>query len=232
MTKVIDFNQPSTALTVGADLADTSMSLAQRLRVCAVVDNPSCEQAVLDRQAIGDAIKKVEAFFEPLVAMAYKLHHTLCDRRSEILEPLKRVDAMKRSAITDYNARREQEREAEERQRADQQRRADQDRAASEAAALEQAGDHDLAAAVLEESIAAPLPVVVLPSTKTQVAGLKLKRSYQWRYVGNDPARAGRLIPREYMTVDEKKIGAYARSMKGTGSIPGIEFFHVDEPVR
>jgi hypothetical protein len=32
-------------------------------------------------------------------------------------------------------------------------------------------------------------------------------------------------IPRDYMMPDEKKIGAYARSMKSKASMPGVEFY-------
>jgi hypothetical protein len=36
-----------------------------------------------------------------------------------------------------------------------------------------------------------------------------------------------KLIPKEYLMIDEKKIASYAKAMKGTGTIPGIRFFDV-----
>ena len=99
-----------------------------------------------------------------------------------------------------------------------------------------------MAAAVLAEAIAAPAPVVVLPDATKAVDGLKFVRRWLWRYAGGPAdlkqtppavlARTMQLIPREYLCVDEKKVGAIARSSKGTIKIPGIEIYFVDEPVR
>ena len=45
-------------------------------------------------------------------------------------------------------------------------------------------------------------------------------------------ARTMKLLPREFLIPDEKKIGAYARSMKGSGAIPGVDIYYVDDPTR
>jgi hypothetical protein len=45
-------------------------------------------------------------------------------------------------------------------------------------------------------------------------------------------ARTLAIIPRDFCCVDDVKLGAYARAMKGSGTVPGIEFYHVDDPVR
>jgi len=158
--KVLDFNDATSVATVGSDLADTSMSLAQRLRVCTITDEASLQQAVDDRQLIADALIRIGNYFDPLIAMAHKLHKTLCDRRSEVSEPLRRVDTVKRAAISDYKAAEDRRRQQQEQDAADRQRKDDQDRAAAAAAALEQSGEHAMAATVLAEAIAAPPPVV------------------------------------------------------------------------
>jgi len=44
--------------------------------------------------------------------------------------------------------------------------------------------------------------------------------------------RAIAKLPIEFLTADEKKIGAYVRSMKGSGAIPGVDIFYIDEPNR
>ena len=99
-----------------------------------------------------------------------------------------------------------------------------------------------MAAAVMDEAIAAPMPIAVLPDVTRQVEGLKFTRRWLWRYAGGPkeiektPAaivtRAMELTPREFLRHDDKKIGAYVRAMKGTGKIPGIEIYYVDDPVR
>jgi hypothetical protein len=240
--KVIDFNSPEAVASVGSDLADTSMSLAQRLRVCIVTDSDSLQQAVDDRQSIASALTTIENYFGPLIAMAHKLHKALCDRRSEISEPLKRVDAMKRAAISEYKDAEDRRRQQQEREESERQRREEHDRATAAAASLEQSGEHALAQSVIAEAIAAPMPVVVLPDTTKSVDGLKFRRRYLWRFAGGPkdvkqtpPATVARtmaIIPRDFLTLDDIKLGAYARAMKGSATVPGIEFFHVDDPVR
>jgi hypothetical protein len=54
---------------------------------------------------------------------------------------------------------------------------------------------------------------------KVAAAGTRIVRPWKFRIV--DPA----LIPREYLAVDEVKIGAYVRAMKESASIPGVETF-------
>jgi hypothetical protein len=223
---VVDFNQPHTARGIGGELAADTTALVTRVGVVAVTDRASLEQAVLDRQAIGASVKRVQAFFEPFKSSAYKLHRMLCDRENEILGPLLRLDQAMRDGIAGFKAAEDRARDQREREERDRRRREEEDRAALEAAALEAAGDHALAAAVVDEAIAAPAPVVVLPDATKGVDGLKFTRRWLWR-----PANAA-LVPREFLCLDEKKIGAYARAMKGSGAIAGIEIYFVDDPVR
>lgn len=241
--KVLDFNQPDTAKAVGRELEANTQSLVLRLDANHQITSlAALEQAVTDRQMIGDAIKRVEEFFAPFKKMAYDLHKALCNRETEILTPLKRVDHTKRLAISTYKEEQDRIREARERELSEQQRIEQQNRAAAEAAALESSGEHEMAAAVMEEAISATMPIAVLPDATRQVDGLKFTRRWGWKYAGgpkeikqtppNVVARTMQLIPREFLCVDEKKVGAYVRSMKGSASIPGIDVFFVDDPVR
>lgn len=238
----IDVNQPESVKGVGAELAATTQSLAVRLAGSAITDLASLGQAVSDRQLIGESVKRVQEFFTPFKAMAHKLHKALCDRENEILGPLLRLDAEKRTAISAFKDEQDRARQARERALVDQQRRENETRAAHEAALLEASGDREMAAAVLADAIAAPAPVVVLADETEDVEGLQFTRRWLWRYAGGPKdikqtppqvlARTLQLIPREFLCVDEKKVGAYVRSMKNSGRIPGLEIYYVDDPVR
>jgi len=223
---VLDFNKPETATAVGGELEATAHALAERLTTTAITDLASLEQAVLDRQAIGEAAKRVETFFEPFISSAHKLHKMLCDRKNAILGPLLRLDVAKRTAITDYKWQEDRRRQLREQEIAAQRRRDSEASAASEAAHLESAGEHALAAAVVNEAIAAPAPVVVLPDVTKTVPDLKFRREWKWR------VRNAALVPRDYLCIDEKKVGGYTRSMKGSGAIPGIDIYFEDVPIR
>lgn len=226
----------------GTELQTTAQSLAQRLGTLTLDTRADLEQAVIDRQEIGAQIRRVEQFFEPLKAVTHNAHATICAREREILAPLRALDAARRTAITAFKERDDRERRERERELAEQQQRDQQSRAATEAAALEAQGHHEVAAAVLAEALDAPLPSVALSSATKDVAGLKFRKRYLWRYAGgpNDPsttpgdviARTLAVIPREFVIVDETRLGQYARAMKGAGKVAGIEFYSVDEPVR
>lgn len=241
--RALDFNQPDSAKRVGTELAATSVSLVATLKLTTAIDSTAAlEQFVIDRQQLGDAIKRVLAFFGPLKGMAHELHSALCSREREILAPLQQLDDLKRRAIAEYKAQCDRERQQREREEAELRRREEQDRAAAEAAQLEAAGEVEMAAAVIAEAIAAPPPVVALPDETKSVDGLKFRRRWLWRYAGGPKeiadtpplvfARALAQLPIAYHCVDEKKIGAVVRSSKGTIEIPGIEVYYVDEPVR
>jgi hypothetical protein len=206
----------------------------------AVVDTASLEQATELRAAIGAMEKEAEAYFEPEKKRFYGWWKAACARENAVRDPLKRLDTKIKTAISDYLTEQTRQREARERELAETQRKLDHDRALAEAAALATCGDHALAEAVVAEAIAAPMPVVVLKDeTKSIVSTV---RRWYWRFSGGPKditqtppkilVRSLNLIPREFLCVDEKKVGAYVRSMKSSAVIPGIDVFYVDEPVR
>lgn len=216
---------------LGGELETQTRAVVAKLAGIVIADQAACQQAVLDRQDIGARIKAVEAFFEPFKSAAYKLWKSLCARENDIVKPLQALDGQLRSGIQRFTDEQERLRRAEEQRIADERQQEEQARQLAAAAALEQQGETALAQVIVEEAIAAPAPVVVLPSVTQQVQGLKLREEWKWRYSG-DQARAMALIPREYLCVDEKKVGAYVRAMKGTARIPGIEVYCDKVPVR
>jgi hypothetical protein len=75
---------------------------------------------------------------------------------------------------------------------------------------------------VIEQAVAAPAPVVVIPKTIPKQEGISTRKTWKFRIV--DTAK----IPREYMTVDEVKIGQIVRAMKELSNIPGVEVYAED----
>lgn len=197
-----------------------------------VIDVASCQDAANLRKVLGEKIKTVETRLAPAKSWAHKLHAWFCDLERDAIGPLRQLDAFEQSSISEFNAAQRRVREAEERRIAEAQQREAQDRAAAEAAHFESAGQHEMAEAVVAEAIAAPAPVVVLPTLAQQVTGLKFRRTWKWRFSGNNEARAMTLIPREYLCVDEKRLNKYATAMREAAKVPGIEFFYEDVPVR
>lgn len=223
---------PDQARTIGAELEQANALVVAKLANVKIATQADCQQAVIDRQELSERTKIVQAFFAPFKNMAHQLHKALCDRENEILGPILRLDGHLRDAISGYKSEQDRLRRLEEQRQAEERHQAEQTRLAAEAAALETSGDVEMAAAVIEQAITAPAPVVVLPDVTKSVEGLKFRRAWKWRPVNNDRARALQLIPRDYLALDDKKLDGYARSMKETARIPGIEFYYEDVPVR
>jgi hypothetical protein len=237
---VIDVTNPESAAGVGTELQAHAVDLAARVAGSTVATVTDLERAVADREALADMRRRVVEYFAPIKQMAYRLHRTLCDRENEILKPLDARDRDISTAMSAFKAEQDRVRQEQEREEQARRVRAQEDQAAHEAAALEASGDTAMAAALVEDAITAPAPVVALPDVTRGVA--KFVRRWRWRCTGGPAdvkqtpvailARTMKLIPREYLTLDDAKIGAYVRAMKSAGSIPGIEIYSVDEPIR
>ncbi|HYM24957.1 MAG TPA: hypothetical protein VEU08_17190 [Vicinamibacterales bacterium] len=173
--------------------------------------------------------KDVEGFFKPLKDFAYRLHRMVCDRESAVLRPLQAFESAAKSNAQAWQRDEERKRREEEQRRAEEGRKAEEERLAREAELLEQRGEPELAAQVLEQAVNVPAPVVVLPSSVPTVQGMTFRERWCWRPLGGDTpqarARAIQLAPREFLTLDEKKLNAYARSHGASAKVPGLEFF-------
>lgn len=95
------------------------------------------------------------------------------------------------------------------------------EKAKLEAKALkkEAKGDTETADALRAQAQAVQAPVPVLQSNVTAVGGVSTKKL--WRYRITNMA----LIPREYMIVNEKMLGALATATKGAVPVAGVEFY-------
>jgi hypothetical protein len=220
-----------------------------------VTDVASCEAAVALRSTIGDVVKEIEKGFEDDKAYYWNKHKEVCAEENaligQLLDPKNlrnpnTIDGKLFLAIQAFTAAEDQKRKDEEARLAEQLRKQDEERAANEAAALEQSGQRELAAAVINEQIAAPARTVVLPNVRREVQGLRTKRVWKWRFSGGPapvkdilketpPAvleRVMKMLPKEYCDPSVKTISAYVEAMKEKSAIPGITVYYEDVPVR
>jgi len=170
---------------------------------------------------------RVDAFKRPAVE-AWKAANAL---EREAIGPYEEAEKMIKAAMLSFSRAEEEKRrraEAEERrileqkarEEAEQRSRDEAEREASYAAA------QGASKVEVEEIRANPLPVapvpiapVVLPSTVTKTAGVSRREKWSFRIVDE------RLIPREYLMVNESAIRAVATTQKKLAKIPGVEFF-------
>jgi flagellar biosynthesis GTPase FlhF len=63
--------------------------------------------------------------------------------------------------------------------------------------------------------------IVVESSAPAQATAAGSRVNRPWKFRVTDPT----LVPREYLMIDESKLGQLARTMKKDASVPGVEFF-------
>lgn len=220
-----------------------------------VTDAVSCAAAVALRSTIGEVVKEIQSGFEDDKSYYWNKHKEVCGKENALIAQLldpknlrnpNTIDGKLFIAIQNWTTAEDQRRQEEEARVAEELRRQDQDRAAAEAASLEQSGQPELAAAVIEEAIAAPARTVVLPNVRREVAGLKTKRVWKWRFSGG-PApvkdilkeappvvleRVMGMLPKEWCDPSVSRISAYVDALKDKANIPGITVYYEDVPVR
>jgi hypothetical protein len=220
--------------TLGTELEADGAALVQST-IAPITTREELQAVVGLRQDLAARVKVVVEFFKPFKSQAHQLHQQLCDREGLLIAPLQQYDAACAAAIRDYKVITDRQREADERAAQEQARRDQQARAVADAAALEAQGQPALAAAIIEEALVTPAPVVVLPDP-LKVKGLSFTRVWKWRPAGGTTpahyARAVSVVLRQYLTLDTKKLDGYATSMKDTASIEGLEFYYEDRPNR
>lgn len=222
MTTLVMTN-PETAATIAPDLAGEARALVAG-SPAAIATAEDAAAAVKDRERLADLRRRVVEYFGPLKSSAHQLHKNICQRERVILDPIDVRDEAIRLQLRTYKIAEDAARTAREAEAAKFAQRAEEDRATHEAAIAELAGDPDLAAAIVEEAVQAPPPVVPLPAPA--VPGLKFVQRWKWEI---EDVHA---IPREFLKVDEVRINGYVRTMKSSGAIPGVRIYSVDEPVR
>ncbi len=158
----------------------------------------------------------VEKFKKPK-SDAKAAHKSICDLENELLLPYEQIELdILKPAMAKFNVEQERKRrEAEDQQRAENQRRAEDARIA-EAANLEKNGQKELADALVSAPVI--VPPVILPKTTTP-DGISYREVWKFEIVDRNS------VPREYLEVDEKKVGGVVRALKGETRIDGIRVY-------
>jgi hypothetical protein len=168
--------------------------------------------------------KRVIDFFAPHKARALAAHRALCDDEKKALAPALADEAACKSALVAFDTAQEQIRVAEERRLQEIARQDAETRRLNEAAALEREGnatnDPELlyeAHQLMEQPV--ETATVILERSTPKVSGLSYRE--QWRFRIVNPS----LVPREYLVIDNVKIGGVVRALKGETKIPGVQVY-------
>jgi hypothetical protein len=164
----------------------------------------------------------VELFADPK-KKAHEAHKAICDSESKLLKPLNEAESTYSRMMSAYRI--ELQRKAEE-ERLRSQREAEEKVRKEREALLAKAekqldiGNDEKAAELIEKSEQViPIPTFDISYEPPKVAGLNFKSNWTFEVIDINQ------VPREYMMVDEKKIGAVVKAMKKDTNIPGIKVY-------
>lgn len=199
-----------------AKLVPPVVSQVQQMTVSNVEDY---EMAGSFLQLIAKRYRQIEEVFDPIVAKAHATWKEACSQRSKLLEPLDQAKKCVNEKLRTFDQEQDRIRRQEEARLAEEAKKKIDDDAIREAEALRAAGEPELADMALQVAAEAPAPVVVLPSSTPKMAEMQSRTNWKFRIVNEA------LIPREYLSPDEKKIGAVVRSQKAMAKIPGVQVY-------
>lgn len=166
--------------------------------------------------ALKAMLQKIGLTFDPHIKRAHDAHKALVAEKRTHENPLLTAETTLKKAMLSFLAEQDrirQEQEAKARIAAEKERQKLEERAAKQ----EAAGKVGKAEALREQ--AALVPTAVVETQVPKVDGTSVRET--WKFEVTDET----LIPREYLALDEAKIGAVVRAMKSATNIPGIRAF-------
>ena len=196
------------------------VSLAEQVKSVEIVNNEQYVGAAEWLKSIALMRREIDSTFDPIITAAHAAHKEAITQKAKIATPLVEAERLLKGRMGAYQVAQEQIRRAEEARLREEARRAEEDRRLAEALEAERNGAHEDA----EEIISQPtvVPVVILQRSTPTVQGISSRKTWSFRVV--NPA----LVPREYLKLDDVKIGGYVRAMKEQANITGIEVYSTD----
>lgn len=217
-----------------------ALAIADVREVAPAVLTATMEQTAIIGRVADDFIRKVEASLRPIAKKAHEAHKAAVAEIDRLESPA--LALKKETGALGWSCNRELERrraealrlQQEEQDRLDQQAeelarqetarrlKIEEDARLDRAVALEDSGDQKAADRLLDEPLyvsAAPvMPVFAPPVSVPETPRTSTSYGESWSFEVIDEAA----VPREYLMLDEVKIGQVCRALKGRTNIPGI----------
>jgi len=195
------------------------LPLPDRAKALTVTDSERLEKARDFLVTIKRMKAEVDKAFDPIIKKAPEAHKEALAQKKRYLDPLDAAERLLKPKISAYLMNLEEERreaERKERERLEAQKRAEEEQI-QKAIEAEEKGDLEEAEKILDQE-PAKLDPVAIPQKPilSQVHTVT-----NWKFRVKDPEA----IPREYLKIDEVKIGKVVRILKDKTDIPGIEAY-------
>ena len=162
--------------------------------------------------------KKITDTFKPIKQKMDAAKQEVLDQERAADAPLKEAEALLSPQIIAWNREQERLRQAEEARLREEARKQEEERRLQEAILAEQHGQKEEAEAIMETPV--QVAPVVVPKSVPKVSGMSIRDNWKFKITNE------KLIPREYLKVDEVKIGQVVRALKSATTIPGVEVYN------
>jgi hypothetical protein len=162
--------------------------------------------------------KKITETFKPIKQKMDAAKQEVLDQERAADAPLKEAEQLLSPQIIAWNREQERLRQEEENRLREEARKQEEERRLQEAILAEQSGQKEEAEAIMETPV--QVAPVVVPKSVPKVAGMSIRENWKFKITNE------RLIPREYLKVDEVKIGQVVRALKSATNIPGVEVYN------
>ena len=202
------------------EISSRALTVPELARTIEITDDVSYKAAGELLLTIKDLRKEIDSAFAPIIEAAHNAHKKALEQKKKADAPLVEAESIIKPRIAAYIAEVNRKRAEEEARLREEERKKEEDRRLQEAIKAEAAGDTAKAEQILETpvSIGKVRPITEAP----KVAGVSIQKRWTYRVVDETK------IPREFLTPDHTKIGAFVREMKDQAMIPGVEFFAED----
>jgi len=161
----------------------------------------------------------IENFSEPKKA-SYKAWRAVCELEQKLLLPLQTIKIDLSRKMGRYSQLKEDQTHKEEQMRLAEAKKRQEEEALKRAEELAQNGDKQAAELELEQAIDPVMQPIIAPvGTSLKAEGTSHVTRWQFKIVDE------KKIPREYLSVDEKKIRRVVQAMKGDTKIEGIDVY-------
>ncbi|MCK9433130.1 MAG: hypothetical protein M0R00_09245 [Candidatus Omnitrophica bacterium] len=161
--------------------------------------------------------KQVDAACDPLIDSTNKAHEDAVAQKRMFETPLAQAEGIIKPALTAWDTAQEQIRRKVEQEAQEAAHKTEVERKLAEAVSLEQQGDKQAAEQVMAEPVY--VPPVIIPKTVPKVNGISYTERWNWSLVDINK------VPRDFLKLDEVKVGQVARAMKSAANIPGIRVY-------
>jgi len=165
--------------------------------------------------------KKVKESFDPIISKAYQTHNEAVAQKNKFFNPLAAAEKVVKNLMSAYQNKKEAEAKEEQcklQEAADREAEKERKRIQGKIDRAEVSGKLGKAESLKEEKESVSYLAPMITPNVSKPEGVSYRDS--WTAVVENE----KLIPREYLMVNQKALDGVARATKGTLNIPGVKW--------